>query len=310
MFSPSAASTTVGGLLAWATNQLHRHGVPAARWDAEVLLGAVIGAPPLRLALMIADPVSAEAAAQYRELVRRRAAREPLQYILGRQEFMGLDFAVDDRVLVPRPETEHLVEAALAYLNEAALGRTASAAEDAMLAADLGTGSGAIAVALAVGVPGLRVWAIDISADAIAVATANAARHGVADRIVFAVGDLFAPLPEKLIGRLTLVASNPPYIASRELPELQAEVRREPRLALDGGPDGLAFYRRIVAEAPRWLRAGGLLALEIGAGQGAAVAGMVADSGAYADWTVQRDYAGHDRVVLAKTRGETGCCSR
>lgn len=300
----------MGRLLAWATAELQRHEVPAARWDAEVLLGAVIGAPPLRLPLMLADPVPGEAATRYRELIRRRAAREPLQYILGRQEFMGLDFAVDPSVLVPRPETELLVEAALAYLNELAVNRAASAAGDAMLAADLGTGSGAIAVALAVGAPGLRVWATDISADAIAVAMANAARHGVADRIVFAIGDLFAPLPGELRGRLALVVSNPPYIASRELPELQAEVRREPRLALDGGPDGLAFYRRIVAEAPRWLRAGGLLALEIGAGQGVAVAGMVADHGAYADWTVQTDYAGHDRVVLAKTRGETGCFSR
>lgn len=306
----------MGRLLAWATAELQRHEVPAARWDAEVLLGAVIGAPPLRLPLMLAEPVPREAVTRYRELIRRRAAREPLQYILGRQEFMGLDFAVDPSVLVPRPETEHLVEAALAYLNGQAAARTAQGPGPgprpggALLAVDLGTGSGAIAVALAVGAPGLRVWATDISADAIAVAMANAARHGVADRIVFAVGDLFAPLPGELRGRLALVVSNPPYIASRELPTLQAEVRREPRLALDGGPDGLAFYRRIVAEAPRWLRAGGLLALEIGAGQGVAVAGMVADHGAYADWTVQTDYAGHDRVVLAKTRGETGCFSR
>lgn len=298
---------TVDGLLFRATAELQRAGVPDARWDAEVLLGFVVGKQPLMLPLLAAEQVPDDAAVCFRKLVRRRATREPLQYILGRQEFMGFEFAVDERVLVPRPETEHLVEAAITHLDAATQDR---AATDTMLAADLCTGSGAIAVSLALMVRNLRVFATDISADATAVAAGNIERHGVAGRVTLLTGDLFAPLPADLRGRLTLIVSNPPYIASAELAELQPEVRREPQLALDGGKDGLTLYRRIVDETPRWLCPGGLLALEIGDRQGEEVTGLIADAETYADWCVKTDYAGHDRVVLARTRGETGCSLR
>ncbi|MGE5560172.1 MAG: peptide chain release factor N(5)-glutamine methyltransferase [Chloroflexota bacterium] len=291
---------TIGQLLAWATAVLEEHAVPSPRWDAEVLLASVVGRQPLMLPLFADEAVPAAAAGRYQAMVGRRAAREPLQYILGEQEFMGLRFAVDQRVLVPRPETEHLVEAAITHLDALDRDPAARGLSAAPLAADIGTGSGAIAVSLATRIAHLHVFAIDISLDAIAVASENAQRQGVTDRITFLQGDLFAPLPPDLHGQLALVASNPPYIASGELPQLQAEVRREPRLALDGGYDGLDLYRRIIAEALHWLRAGGLLALEIGDRQGKAVAKLVADAGAYSECTTLTDYAGHDRVVLAK----------
>lgn len=289
----------VGEAIHWASQELIAAGVPNARWDAELLLAHLLGKPPLSLVMLRGEPVTPEIAVAYRALIARRATREPLQYIIGAQEFMGLDLKVDGRVLVPRPETELLVEAALAALAKVLPGLTG------LPVADICTGSGAIAIALASQCPRLTVFATDISPGAIEVASANARNCGVSDRMSFHTGDLFAPLPVELAGQLALVVSNPPYISTTELASLQDEVQREPQLALDGGHDGLVFFRRLVAETPRWLRPGGLLALEIGSDQGEALLDMLCNAGQYDGVSVSTDYAGHDRVVLAWRRGES-----
>ncbi len=216
-------------------------------------------------------------------MLARRAAGEPLQYILGEQDFFGLRFRVDGRVLIPRPETEILCEKALDFL------RT----RPGMKALDLCAGSGALAVTLALRCPDAEVWACDISPDALEVAGENARRFGAAVR--FAQGDLFAPLSGE---RFDLIVSNPPYVARSDLDKLQPEVRREPVLALDGGPDGLDFYRRIAREAPPHLHEGGRILLEVGAGQAEAVASMLAARNFLPD-EILRDLSGIPRVVCA-----------
>ncbi|HEY5999241.1 MAG TPA: peptide chain release factor N(5)-glutamine methyltransferase, partial [bacterium] len=234
---------------------------------------------------------SRAAGERYERLLRERSGRAPLAYVTGEREFWSLRLAVDARVLVPRPETETLVEAALARVGGAAR------------IADLGTGSGAVAIALAVELPLARLWAVDRSAAALEVARGNAATHGVAGRISFLAGDLCGPLAS-LAGTLDAVVSNPPYVPTAQIESLQPEVRdHEPRLALDGGPDGLAVIGRIVAQAPPLLRPGGLLLLEVGAGQAPAAAALLAGGGAFE--TIERlpDLAGIERVVAARRRG-------
>ncbi len=234
-------------LIGWTQGYLARAGADAPRLTAELLLAHVLGCDRVRLYLDFDKPVAPAELARYRALVRRRAEGEPTAYLIGAREFFGRAFRVDARVLVPRPETELLVEAALALLppDGAAL--------------DLCTGSGCVGVTLALERPAARVVATDLSLDALAVARENAERLGA--RLELLGGDLFAPLPAG--ARFDVVTANPPYVPSGELLRLSREVRREPAAALDGGPDGLAVLRRIVAGAPRWLRPGGALALEI-----------------------------------------------
>lgn len=227
----------------------------------------------------------------------------PLQYIIGRSEFCGLDFEVDERVLIPRPETEMLVELAVHALLEAA-GRGASPG-----VLDLCTGSGCIAVSVAAGTASrsgesdrltnsathCKIIASDMSEEALAIARKNAVRHGLADRIEFICSDLF----EAIRGTFDVIISNPPYIGRHEFAELQPEVLREPRIALDGGMDGLDFYRRIAADAPAHLCPGGLLLLEIGWGQREAVVSILRQSG-FVAFEVRKDANGIERVVIAK----------
>ena len=260
-------------------------GVPDARLDAEYLLAGVLDAPRLLVCASGETPLSAARTDAFFALIGRRAGREPLQYILGTQPFMGYSFCVDERALIPRQDTETLMEQALLLAPESG---------DAL---DLCTGSGVLAVTLKKLLPALRVTAADISADALALARLNAERLG-AD-VDFRHGDLFAPVPGE---RFALILCNPPYIPTGELDGLQEEVRREPALALDGGPDGLSFYRRIAREAPAHLTDGGRLLLEIGSTQGEAVSALLREAG-FAQVRVQRDLAGLDRVVTAR-RGE------
>jgi release factor glutamine methyltransferase len=220
----------------------------------------------------------------------RGAAGEPLAYLTGTRAFYGRDLIVTPAVLIPRPETEHLVEAALSW----AQGRTG------LRIADIGTGSGAIAVTLAAHLPDAQVWAVDVSPEALAVARQNAMRYNLLDRIVFAPGDLLDPLRET--GPLGLIAANLPYIPRAELDTL-AVARHEPRLALDGGVDGLDLIRLLLAQAPAVLAVHGLLLLEIGAGQGMQVARMARDAFLDAQVQVIPDYAGHERVVRIERGG-------
>lgn len=231
------------------------------------------------------DEVAADAAGRFRAWVTRRAAREPAQYILGRQEFHGLDFAVDRRVLIPRPETELLVDLALEHALPGAR------------ILDAGTGSGAIAVVLAAKREDLSVVALDRSADALAVARGNAARAGVEERIVWVGVDWRAYRPE---APLDWVISNPPYVTAGDWAELDAEVRdHEPREALVPGPDGLEAYRTLVPLAAEWLGTGGALALEVGFGQGEQVEAIVAAAGFTTEESV-RDARDVRRVVRGR----------
>jgi release factor glutamine methyltransferase len=225
-------------------------------------------------------PVTPEQESRFTELTARRAAHYPLPYLTGRAEFYGLDLWVTPEVLIPRPETELLVDLALAQQPASVV--------------DVGTGSGCVAIALAVHLPRAFVYAIDVSSAALAVARGNAERHGVADRVRLIAGDLLTPRPRLV----DLVVSNPPYVSADEWATLPQSVRDyEPRLALDGGPDGLAVIQRLLSEAPAVLRPGGVLLLEIGAGQADAVKYLAQTAFPQASMRIHPDLAGRDRVV-------------
>jgi len=226
-------------------------------------------------------------------LLERRMTREPLQYVLGMQEFCGLDFQVTPDVLIPRPETELLVEVV----------RHKCAGMSGALIADVGTGSGCVAIALARALPTAILCATDRSPQALSLAQENAKRHGVLDRVTFLLGDLLSPLQKRgLYGRFVAIASNPPYIAEDELRALQPEVRFEPRMALDGGHDGLRFHRRLVYEASDFLQPDGILAIEIGEGQAIHVSGLAQDGENYYNTQTFQDMAGIERVISLKKR--------
>jgi len=283
---------------AWGEAQLRRAGLPDAdvRLEAEVLLRGAAAISREELLVRPQVTLGASEAERYARWIARRTEGYPTAYLVGRREFFGIEFAVDERVLIPRPETERLVE----VVGEALRGRPAP------FIADIGTGSGAIAIALARTLPGLRAVATDISAPALAVARENAARAGVADRIVRAEGAGCEPLARVVrAGALDALVSNPPYIPTTEVAELPVEVRaHEPAIALDGGPDGLRVHRGVIAGA-RYLRPGGVLALEVSAlgGQAREVAALIGATGDYGAPSIICDYAGTERVVLAARSG-------
>jgi len=275
---------TVGQALAWATEEL-RPTSPTARLDAELLLAYVCGWSRARLLAEMRMPLAEEHETAFRTLVARRAALEPITYLLGVREFFGLEFEVEPGVLVPRPETELLVEAALRWLRD-------HADAPQPLVADIGTGTGCIAVAVAANAPQARLYAVDLSPDALRVARRNIERHGLTERVLLLEGDLLDALPEPV----DLLLSNPPYTI---LSEIDEGVRlHEPHLALDGGPDGLDVYRRLLAAAPTWVRPGGAVMLEIGVWQAADVRKLALAAFPAAQVMVQQDLAGRDRVVL------------
>jgi release factor glutamine methyltransferase len=228
-------------------------------------------------------PLTSEQAATYAEWVQRRAAGEPLPYITGQIEFLGLTFIVTPDVLIPRPETETLVEAALDWLK----------AHPAATAVDVGTGSGCIAVALATHAPSLRLYAVDVSPAALQVARANAERHNVEERITFLEGDLLAPLSEPV----DLILSNPPYVANDEWDALPLSVQQEPRMALLSGVDGLDAIRRLLQQARTRLASGGLMLVEIGERQGEAAQALAQAAFPKVDVAILPDLAGKDRVL-------------
>ena len=276
-------------VLTWATDDFKRRGNKSARLDAELLLGEALGLDRIKLIVQAERPLSDDELSRYRELIKRRRASEPIAYILGRREFFALPLLVDRRVLIPRPDTEVLVETALSGTRERHLyGR--------ML--DLCTGSGCVAIAFAKERPTWRITAVDVSPDAACVARENVRRAGVAHQLAVLEGDLFAPLPEA--ARFELITANPPYIPSADIATLDADVRDfEPRLALDGGADGLVITRRLVREASRYLEPGGLLALEGGFDQAPAVAALLAEHG-FEEITLRKDLAGIERVVSGR----------
>lgn len=278
---------TIRRVLAWAADDLKKRGHSTPRLDAELLLGKVLNQPRVKLVIDADRPLSKEELAAYRSLHTRRRAGEPVAYLLGVREFYGRPFRVDARVLIPRPDTEILVEVALARTDARSL---------SLRALDLCTGSGCVAITIARERPTARVLGTDISGPALDVARDNAVRLG-AFNVAFFEADLFALPPGARAGKLDLVTANPPYIPDGEEPELPVDIRKfEPHTALFGGPDGLAFVRRIVREAPDHLDAGGVLAVEVAAGQAPTVAALFRDRGFDAVET-RRDYGGHERVV-------------
>jgi release factor glutamine methyltransferase len=272
-------------VLAWAADDLKRRGNESARLEVELLLGRVLRLDRIGLIVQSERPLSAQELDRFRELFKRRRTGEPVAYLLGEREFYGIALRVDARVLVPRPDSECLVEVALERT------RARSMLGSAL---DLCTGSGCIAIAFARQRQTWSVTASDISPDALAVATDNAHRTGAIRNLRLMQGSLFEPVAGE---RFDLISANPPYIPAGDIPGLPVDVRDfEPRLALDGGADGLDLVRAIARQAPQHLKPGGLLALEIGADQGPASVTILQDAG-FVEVQLARDLGGRDRVV-------------
>jgi release factor glutamine methyltransferase len=289
-------TSSVAGLLSRAIVELATQGIETPRLDAELLLGHTLGIERTRLYTCLRDVLSPEQEATFWQYIQRRTQREPLQYITDVREFWSLEFKVNRRVLIPRPETEVVVETALRLIPSSAVGIPP------LRILDVGTGSGCIAIALATECPHAAIWATDVSAEVLSLAHENARCHHVEERIHFLYGNLFAPLVGEE-GSFDLIVSNPPYIARSEFNTLPPEVRDwEPRGALDGGNDGLDFYRSLVSEGPRYLRSGGWLIMELGAGQSPTVASLIQEQCDLHDSSCVNDYAGHARVVVARKR--------
>jgi release factor glutamine methyltransferase len=289
--APTPTVWTIKALLAWTTDFLAKKGIENPRADAQILLGHVLGYDKTYLTVNFAEQPSEADRNRFKDLIQRRVAGWPVAYLVGHRGFYTLDFEVNPSVLIPRPDTETLVAEAITYLKPLT--------EPAVL--DLGTGSGCIAVTVAHEKKDARVTAVDVSPDALEVARRNAAKNGVADRVTFLQGDLFAPLADG--AAFDLVVSNPPYIAHHEFATLQPEVRdHEPRGALDGGADGLAFYRRIAAGVGPYLKPGGRLLLEIGSTQDVDVRAILSARPELEVGPTLKDLAGHTRVASAKKR--------
>lgn len=272
-----------------ASGHLKACGIPTHRLDAEVLLAHILNLERIQLYIQHDRPLTTAEIDAYRRAIARRAHREPVAYITGKREFFSIELLVDRRCLIPRPETEILVETALEEI------RRRFPEKPELKVADIGTGSGAIAISVAKHEPRARVTAVDIDRDALDVAVANVRRTGVADRVTLKVGELLTPLGGELYDA---ILSNPPYISEEEWRHLAPDVRDyEPRRALVGGEDGLAVIRQLIQEAKRNLAPGGFLALEIGASQGDQVVALAQASG-YAKTRLVQDLAGLDRVVI------------
>jgi release factor glutamine methyltransferase len=287
----SARVWTVLELIRWTAEHFASRGIESPRLDAECLLAHALGRTRLELYLDFEKPVAEAERSPFRELVRRRAdERVPVALLIGRKEFWSLDFEVGPDVLVPRPETETLVELAL---------RRVTSPEAELGVLDLGTGSGAIAVALATELPKARITATDVSPGALEVAQRNAETHGVSDRIRFLEGDGFAPVAGE---RFDLVLCNPPYVAERDEARLAPELRHEPRAALFSGPDGTELLGRLAAQVGSRLADAGFAAFEVGVDQSGWFAAQLAEAG-FAAVSVHRDATGRPRVVSAARFG-------
>ena len=277
---------TIGRILKWTEQYFKEKGIESPRLDAEVLLSHILGRERIYLYVHFDEPLEPAELARYREAIKQRVQRVPIAYIIGEKEFMGLTFKVTEDTLVPRPDTEILVQAAIERLR---------ARGDAPRFADIGTGTGAICLSVLHFLPKAQADTVDISPAARAVAEENAASLGASDRITFHTGDLLAPLAGQCYDA---ILSNPPYIPDGDIAALAPEVRlKEPHTALAGGRDGLDFYRRLTSDAPALLKDGGFLAVEVGIHQAAPVAALAVPS--FSRTEILKDYAGIERVVIA-----------
>jgi release factor glutamine methyltransferase len=282
---------TIGRLLNWTADFLKQKGSDSPRLDTEVLLAHALGCRRIELYTRYEEPASEEARQRFRDLVRQRIEGCPVAYLVGRKEFFSLEFAVNRDVLIPRPDTECVVVECLRLAKPLA--------EPDLL--DVGTGSGAIAVAVAKQHKGARMTATDVSPAALAVARRNAERHGLDERLRFLEGDLFGPIPAG--EQFDCILSNPPYIAHEDMAELPVGVGQyEPHVALDGGPGGYAVFDRLVAQASRFLKPGGTLIVEIGSPQEDPARQRIEAHGGYDLAKTVRDGSGHPRVLIARGR--------
>jgi release factor glutamine methyltransferase len=275
-----------------AAARLSAHKVDNARWDAELLLCHVLGRDRAWLLAHIQDQIDEQSLRLYERVIDRRAVREPLQYITGKQEFWGLPFKVTPDVLIPRPETEFVVEATLKAVSMAI----------SPVIIDVCTGSGCIAISLAKELLNAQVFATDRSEQALGIARENARMNQVADRIRFLFGNLFSPIEElDLRGKVDVITANPPYIPMGDLAALQPEVRDfEPEMALIAGPQGTEIGTAIIQQAPEFLKQGGTLIMEMGMGQTAGFSSIINDTGNYKTIEIIKDLAGIERVLVAR----------
>lgn len=294
------AALTLGEALQKSARYFEHQGCESPRLSAELLLARVLNTDRLHLYMEFSRPLTERETSEYREMVRRRGQGEPVAYLLGRKEFYSLEFEVDRSVLIPRPETELLVQTALEILN--------NKGSETVTVWDVGTGSGAVSVSLAVHKKNSRIMATDVSVSALGIAERNAAKHGVLEQLEFFCADLDQPLPdtknkeafEEMLSRgFDVVVSNPPYIASADIETLQREIRDwEPRVALDGGQDGLSVVRRLFAQAHKYLRESGVLLVELGDSQAMSLFDEMDR-----DWKLEtrRDLSGRERVIVAQS---------
>jgi release factor glutamine methyltransferase len=281
---------TLGALLDWTGKHLAQKGSESPRLDAEVLLAHVVGCKRIDLyGMRHGEEATPDVRQRYKDLIRRRIEGAPVAYLVGKKEFYGLDFAVGPAVLIPRPDTEHLLTEALAEAKKLTTPRVI----------DIGVGSGCVAVTLAKKLPAADVTATDLSPEALAQAKTNADKHGVLSRIRFVLGDLLTPIDAA--ERFDVIASNPPYIATEDLPKLPVGVREfEPRMALDGGPGGYGALERLAEQARAFLKPGGFLIVEIGAPQEKRAREIMQRYSEYRLGPTIFDHSGHPRVLKAQ----------
>ena len=278
---------TVKEILSRATLRLEEKKIDTPRLDAEILLAYVLNCRRLKLYTDAEKILTDEEISRLKNLIERRAEKIPVAYLIGTKEFMGFDFVVTPEVLIPRPDTEILTQCAIEFLQDF---------DGEKIFADLGTGSGAICISVCKFVKNSFAVAVDISEKSLEVAKFNAQKFGVDDRVDFFCGNLFEPLADK---KFAAIISNPPYIPTKDLKNLQDEVKKEPLTALDGGADGLNFYREIISNAPKFLLDGGLLAVEIGSTQAKDVKKIFVENN-FCEIKILRDLAGLERVICAQ----------
>ena len=289
----TSVKRNLGEATGWVADALERVGIEESRRESELMLSYLIGVPVGALPGMREEPIGDDQFTQLKDWVERRGHREPLYYILGECEFWSLPFKVASAVLIPRPETELLVEEGLAFLSASTV--------DIPLVLDLCTGSGCVAVSIAKDFQRSRVYGTDISKNAIILARENAAFNDQ-ERVEFFIGDLFEAVSDlSLTGRFDLIVTNPPYIPEGDIGGLQKEVSdHEPRAALDGGADGLVIICRIVKDAPAFLKSGGKIIMEVGFDQAESVSIILKESGSFMDVKIRKDYSGIERIVSAR----------
>ncbi len=294
MDSPHKTSTTLQSGLREARALLSAQGIESTGLEAELLLRHVLEVRKEDLILHAHEELTKRHEEHYRQLLQRRCRREPLAYITGHREFWSLDFTVNPKVLIPRPETEGVIQRMLELTED-------GTHEDILRVLDMGTGSGILAVVAAVEFPKVRVMAVDCSADALAVARDNALRHQVGERIDFLLMDMMKPWNLKDTGPYDFILSNPPYIPSQEIERLMPDIRDyEPRTALEGGPDGLACYQHLIPNAFDYLKPGGHLIVEVGNGQAESVAQKIQAHSGFEKIKIIQDLNGMGRVVSAR----------